>query len=201
MASGVGDRRETDKETLKGEIKGSILLLKSKKYAVVQTRVGIKNKRDSAVLLVRDGSGPAVERDEDWLSANVAMVWLGVLVEGGAAGLHSKLTYKGMPAIARAVMMKSGRPGQAPSGTRWSDSTSTCKTHRQKGVRGQEAAGRAGRAGRAAGEGGRPLVAAGGRPRTLTGPGPTAGPTQSHRLFACSRFYCIGAPGGLVLHR
>ena len=42
------------------------------------------------------------------------------------------------------LMMKSGRPGQAPSGTRWSDSTSTCKTHRQKGVRGQEAAGRLG---------------------------------------------------------
>ena len=37
-----------------------------------------------------------------------------------------------------------------------------------EGVRGQEAAGRAGRAGRAAGEGGRPLVAAGGRPRTFT---------------------------------
>ena len=41
---------ETDKETLKGEIKGSIVLMKNKKYAFVQARVGIKHKRDSAVV-------------------------------------------------------------------------------------------------------------------------------------------------------
>ena len=55
------------------------------------------------MLLVRDGSGAAVERDEEWLCANVSTIWLGVLVEGGAAGLHSKLTCKGMPAIAAPV--------------------------------------------------------------------------------------------------
>ena len=106
-----------------------------------------------------------------------------------AVRTHHRLSYEPTANL----VTKSASPGQAPSGTRRSASTSTCKTHRRKVVRGKEAAGRAGRAG----EGGRPLVAAGGRPRTFTAVPQPDRPRATGLSASIWKFVASGLHGSL----
>ena len=77
-----------------GNIKGSLLELKSGELAVVPPSRGLVSRGDQKKLTVDEGAG-GHEKDEEWLTANVTSVVLGVLAYGGHAGNAAKLTYGG----------------------------------------------------------------------------------------------------------
>ncbi|KAL3931100.1 MAG: hypothetical protein SGPRY_001267 [Prymnesium sp.] len=71
---------------LNGQLKGSLLLLKSGAWAVVpSTDAVISEAHPSRFrVMVKDGAGEAVARDEKWLASNVSAIVKGVLKYDGA---------------------------------------------------------------------------------------------------------------------
>ena len=92
---------EMELSDIQRQVPGSLLKMTDDSFAVVPAKRGViaKSGGEKVAVSVATDNGPATQKEQEWLSANVKSAWLGMLAfeGGGGAGANAKHAAAGVP--------------------------------------------------------------------------------------------------------